>query len=175
MASRKKVKLECRLKSWDDVDETMKQAAECERVMSDLNNNMNMELDEIKRRYADLAKPVQEKIDHYSADICQYVTEHRGDMAGKTKELNFGRTGFRISTKLRYNKGIKSADVIAALQRLNLMDCVKTTQTVIADSLKKKSLEVLDSVGAYLDRKDEFWFEIKQDVIQAAQEQEESI
>ncbi len=174
MADRKKVKLDCHLKSWNDVDATMKQVAECERVMSDLTNDMNTELDEIKRRYAEQAKPVQEKIDHYSADICQYVTENRAEMEGKTKELNFGRTGFRISTKLKYSKGVKAADVVVSLLRLGLQNCVKTTQTVIADTLKKQPLEVLSEVGAYLDKKDEFWFETKQDVIQPAKGQEES-
>ncbi len=173
--ARKKIKMECRLKSWDDVDLTMKQVAECERVLSDLNNNMNMELDEVKRRYAELAKPVQERVDHYSADICQYVTENRGTMDSKTKELNFGRTGFRLSTKLKYNKGLKSADVVAALLQHGLQECVKTTQTVIADALKKKPADVLDKVGAYLDRKDEFWFETKQESIQPAKVQEDAI
>lgn len=173
--ARKKVKLECRLKSWDDVDNAMKQVAECERVMSDLTNDMNTELDEVKRRYADLAKPVQEKIDHYSADICQYVTENRGDMEGKTKELNFGRTGFRISSKLKFNKGVKAEAVVATLQRLKMTDCIKVKATVIADTLKKKPLEVLEAVGAYLYKKDEFWFETKQDVIQPVKGQEETI
>lgn len=172
--ARKKVIPECRLHSWDDVDKTMKQVAACERVMGDLNNDMNTELDEIKRKYADLAKPVQEKLDHYGADICQFVTEHRGDMDGKTKELNFGRTGFRISTKLKYSKNVKAQDVIAALIRLKLTDCVKTTQTVIADTLKKKPLEVLSEVGAFLDKKDEFWFETKRDEIQSVKEEDEA-
>lgn len=171
MGTRQKMKATCRLHSWDDVDATMKQYAACERVMGDLNNDMNTELDEIKKKYAALAKPVQERLDHYGEDVRQYVTENRTDMEGKTKELNFGRTGFRISTKLKYSKGIKAGDVVAALLRLKLTDCVKTTQTVIADTLKKKPVDVLDEVGAFLDKSDEFWFETKREEIQpAAQE-----
>ena len=171
--ARKKVALDCRLNSWGDVDEAMRQVAERERVIADLNNNMNMELDEIKARYAALAKPVHEQIDHYSADICQFVTEHRGDMEGKTKELNFGRTGFRLSTRLKYHKGIKAADVVAALLQRGLAECVKTTQTVVADRLKQQPLEVLDQIGAYLDRRDEFWVEVKQEDLQPSKAPEE--
>lgn len=172
--ARTKVKLECRLKSWSEVDDSMKQVSECERVMDELTTDMNTELDRVKARYAEMAKPVQERIDQQSADICQFVTEHRSEMDGKTRELNFGRTGFRISTKLKYNKGIKAADVVAALVKLRLTDCVKTTQAVIADRLKAQPLEVLDTVGAYLDRRDEFWFETKRDTIQPAKEAQEA-
>lgn len=161
----------CRLKSWKDVDETLRQIAECERVKADLENNMNAEIAEITKTYAEMAAPVQEKIDHYSADICQYVTENRGDLKGKTKKLNFGSTGFRISTKLKYNKGVKSADVIAALERLGLKDCIKSTKTVIADNLKKKPRKVLVNVGAYLKETDGFWYETKSEVIQPVKEE----
>lgn len=170
--SRTKVKAECRLKSWGDVDHTMKQLADCERVHDELTGNMNAELDAIKKRYAAMAKPVQEHIEHYEADICQYVTEHRGDMDGKTKELNFGRTGFRISTKLKYCKGIKVADVVAALLQRGLLECVKITQTPIVDTLKKQPADVLDAVGAYLDKKDEFWLETKREEIQPVADRE---
>lgn len=168
--ARTKVKMACQLGSWGDVDEAMKQVAACGRVMDDLTSDMNAEIDATKKRYADMAKPVQERLDHYSADICQFVTEHRGEMDGKTKELNFGRAGFRISTKLKYNRGIKSADVVAALLKRKLFDCVKTTQTVVADRLKQQPVELLDQVGAYLDRTDEFWFETKHDAIQPAKD-----
>lgn len=170
--ARTKVKPECRLKSWGDVDHTMKRLADCERIHDELTSNMNAELDAVKKRYTELAKPVQERIDHYNADICQYVTEHRGDMDGKTKELNFGRTGFRISTKLKYCKGIKMTDAVVVLLQLGLDKCVQTKQTPIVDTLKKQPADVLDKVGVYLDKKDEFWLETKREDIQPAADRE---
>lgn len=170
--ARTKVKLECHLKSWGDVDEAMKRLAECERIRDGLTSDMNAELDAVKNRYAAMTAPVLERIAHYNADVCEFVTQHRGDMEGKTKELNFGSTGFRISTKLKYNRGVKSADVVAALLRLKLKDCIKTTQTVITDALRKKPADVLNEVGAYLDKEDAFWLETKRETIQPAKESE---
>lgn len=168
--ARVKITPECRLKSWAEVDTAFQQIAQCERVLEDLTNDMNDELDAVKRKYADMSAPVLERKDQFSADVCQFVTEHRGEMEGKTMELNFGRTGFRISTKLKYNKGVKVADAVAALLQLKLGECVKTTQTVVSDVLKRQPADVLAKVGVYLDRADAFWFETKREEIQPTQE-----
>lgn len=163
--ARKKIVLEPHLKSWDEVDTALKQVAECERVLANLNTDMNDALDAIKKQYAEMAKPVNDKIKHLDTDICRFVTDHRAEIPGKTMVLNFGKTGFRITSKLKYKR--KAADVVAALERLKLSDCIKTTKKVIADTLKKKPVDVLEAVGAYLEKKDEFWYETTKEELQA--------
>lgn len=155
--------------TWEDVDKALRAIAEKQLTIAEIQGEMNKQINGIKQISALEAKPHQDGIDKLSKDIEAFVTEHRGEIQGKTKELNFGRTGFRISTKIKYNKGIKAADVIAALLKLGRKDCVKTTQTVIADNLKKQTLETLDNVGAYLDRKDEFWLEPNIELLQSMQ------
>jgi phage host-nuclease inhibitor protein Gam len=167
--ARIKSKSEPLLRSWDEVDGALKEIAGCQLSLMEIESEMNKQINGVKQASALEAKPHQDRIDKLSKDIEVYVTEHRAEINGKTKELNFGRTGFRISTKIKYNKGIKAADVVAALLKIGRKDCVKTTQTVIADTLKKQPMETLDKVGAYLDRKDEFWLEPNIEKLQATQ------
>jgi len=166
--ARKKVQQELNIKSWQEVDDSLKRIAECERVLDDMTNNMNYELDQIKEKYAAMAKPVQERIGHLETDISEFVTVRRSEIPGKTMVLNFGQTGFRIASKIKYKQ--KAPEVVAALLRLGLRDCVKTTQTVIADALKRKPVDTLEAVGAYIERKDEFWYEVTREALQTPEE-----
>jgi len=145
--------------SWEEVDDALREIGERELKLSEIEDEYNKQINGIKIISVMEAKPHQDCIDSLSKNIKDFVTEHRGEIKGKTKVLNFGRTGFRISQKIKYNKGLKAADIVVSLLRLGHKDCVKTTQKVIADNLKKKPVETLNEVGAYIHSTDEFWCE----------------
>uniref|UniRef100_UPI003D08A498 host-nuclease inhibitor Gam family protein n=1 Tax=Caloranaerobacter sp. DY30410 TaxID=3238305 RepID=UPI003D08A498 len=82
---------------------------------------------------------------------------------GKTKVLNFGRTGFRKSTKIVLRK---VENVIKNLKALNMLDCIKVKESVNKEVLKKYSDEEIARVGAIKKVEDVFWYEVDREQLQ---------
>ena len=51
----------------------------------------------------------------------------------------------------------------AALKALGRKELIKTTETLDREALKKEPAEVLESIGAYIRTRDEFYYDIGDD------------
>lgn len=163
---RKKVITEPALTSWADVDNTMKLIGELQGSLCDLEVEMNRQLAAVKEKTDKQAQPLHTKIKVLEKDIKEYVDRHRSEIEGKTKKLNFGSTGYRLSSKVVIPKTILKEDFIATLKRQGLTDCIKTEESVLRDVLKTHPREVVLGTGASLQSKDEFWYEIDKERLQ---------
>lgn len=161
--ARKKVPSDPALESWADVDSAMKLIGELEGSLTVLEVELNAEIDAAKKRAEKLAQPLHEKIKRLERDIRHFVTENRPEMDGKTKQLTFGRTGFRLSTKLMTPR---VADIIARLKQYAMQDCIKVKESIDKEALKKYPTEDILKTGAYLKAEDEFWYEVDREKIQ---------
>ena len=61
---------------------------------------MSRRIDAVKAEYTKSAEPLQKRVKQLETDVQEYVEAHREDMAGKSRQLTFGRVGFRQSTRL---------------------------------------------------------------------------
>ncbi len=161
--ARTKIKDELVLKSWDDVDITMKEIAECELEIEKITTDMNQKIHDIKLESDMKAKQFQERIERLGIYVKDFVEDNKAELDGKTKQLNFGKTGFRLSTKLV----LKKVDqVLENLKKLKMDDCIIVKESVNKDVLKKYPEADIIKVGGTLKKEDIFWYETEREKLQ---------
>ncbi len=162
--ARKKVAAEPALKSWADVDAALKEILYCNGCIDEVEVTLNREIAEAKDRADVKTRPMRERVRGLEAQMREYVDRHRDDLDGKTKRLNFGQTGYRLSTKLIVPK---PADVLARLHQYGMDDCITVKESVNKDALKRYKSEDILKTGAYLRTDDDFWYEVDTNVIES--------
>ena len=146
--------------SWEDVDTALREIGEKQLDITEIQGEMNKQINGIKQTAALEVKPHQDRIDRLSKDIEAFVLEHRTEMDGKTKVLNFGSTGFRISTKVVIPKASeKIENIIRALKARKMADCIAVQESVDKEALRKYGEDIITKVGAKLKKEDTFWCE----------------
>lgn len=158
--ARKKVK-ETYLKDWEAVNFTLKEIAEHEQTLQRLEADMNARIDEIKLAESFEADPHIKSIKILEKRVKEFVLEHKEDLGNKkTRELTFGNTGFRKSTKLVIKD---TAGTILKLIANKMNDCVNVKKTINKENLRKYSDERIAAAGAEIKVEDVFWYETKQE------------
>lgn len=162
--ARVRIKDEVVLKNWDDVDLTLKEIAEYELEIENITTEMNQKIHDIKLE-ADLkAKPLQERIAALGVLVKFFVEDNKAELDGKTKQLNFGKTGFRLSTKLVLRKVDK---VLENLKNFKMEDCITVKESVNKEVLRKYPEADIIKVGGSLRKEDVFWYETEREKLQA--------
>jgi len=164
---RTKIKETPNFKTWEDIDNALKEIAEAEIDLLDIEGEMNKQIAGAKVTAAQEAKPLQDHISALGKDIKAFVEEHREELDGKTKTLNFGKTGFRLSTKILLPKAKEKLEsLINTLKSRKMHDCIVTTETINKDVLKKYSEDEIVKVGLVLKKEDVFWYEADREKLQ---------
>lgn len=161
--ARKKV-TEQFLKSWDEVNDALKEIGEAQYEMASIEVELNQKINELKAAAKEAAKPLATKIGVKELMIQQFVSEHRDELKGKSYKLAFGTVGFRLSTKLVLPKDLTA--VIKNLRTNGMMDCLNTKVTIDKEALKKYTESEILNVGASLKKEDTFWYETEKTTIQ---------
>lgn len=154
--ARKKV-TEQVLRSWDEVNESLKVIGKAQDEIAAIEAEMNSKIAEIKAEAKEKVKPYETDIKVKELMIQQYTSEHRDELKGKSFKLAFGTVGFRLSTKLVLPKDLKT--IIKNLQLNGMMDCLNTKVTVNKEVLKSYAEQEILNVGASLKKEDTFWYE----------------
>lgn len=158
--ARTKIKDEIKLKSWLDVDAALREIGEKQIALDEIEGDMNKRINEVKEAFKLEAKPYQERIEQLGKDIKEYVTEFRDELNGKTKVLNFGKTGFRLSTVLSLPSAKdKVAKIIEKLRNRGMEDCINVTEKIDKEALKKYDETTIIELGGTLKKTDTFWYE----------------
>ena len=98
--ARKKLHREPVLKDWAEVNDALRSIHEYEHALTEMGVDMSRRIDAVKAEYTKSAEPLQKRVKQLETDVQEYVEAHREDMAGKSRQLTFGRVGFRQSTRL---------------------------------------------------------------------------
>lgn len=168
--ARIKIKADPVFQSWEDVDAALKEIAEKQLALMEIEGEMNKQMNGIKQSAALEAKPHQDRVDKLSKDVEAFVTEHRGELGGKTKVLNFGATGFRLSTKVIIPAAKeKLVDIIRSLRARKMEDCIIVKESVDKEALKKYGEDAVLKVGAKFKKEDTFWCEPNLEKLQSMQ------
>lgn len=151
------------LKNWDDVNLNLKEIAECEIEIEKIEAEMNKKISDVKLEAEMDAKPYKESIKTLEKQVKDFVEVNRADLKGKTKFLNFGKTGFRKSTKLVLRK---IDNIIKNLKSFGMTDCIKTKETINKDALKKYPDADIAKIGVTKKVEDVFWYEVDREKLQ---------
>lgn len=149
------------LKSWDEVDSTLKQIREAELEVSRITADMEKKVMELKEKAAGEVSPYQDRIKGMELQLKEFVTLNRDEIKGKSREMTFGKVGFRMSTSLILPKAVDK--VIKQLRKMGMGDCINTKETVDKDVLKTYDEKTILMVGASLKKKDAFFYETRQE------------
>lgn len=152
------------LKSWEEVDSTLKEIREAEIALTDISTAAEKMILDIKQQAEEDAQQYKDKIKQLELQVKEFTTVHRDEMLpAKSKEMTFGQVGFRMSTKVILPKKVER--VIAKLKKLGMGDCIITKETVDKDILKTYDEKTILEVGGTLKKTDAFWYETKQEKI----------
>ena len=157
--ARRKVTAAPVLTDWAAVDSALRDIRECQHALTELGVDRDRRIDNIKEEYSKMALPLQNRIKKLEADVKAYADAHRAELTGKSRTLNFGTVGYRISSRLIS----KAAEAIAALKALGRKEFVKTTETLDRAALLRQPAEFLEQIGAYIRQSDEFYYDVSSD------------
>ena len=157
--ARRKVTAAPVLADWAAVDGALRDIRECEHALTDLGVDRDRRIDNIKEEYSKMALPLQNRIKKLEADVKAYADAHRAELTGKSRTLNFGTVGYRISSRLILPAS-KAAEAIATLKALGRKEFVKTTETLDRAALLRQPVELLNQIGAYIQQRDEFYYDV---------------
>lgn len=159
--ARKKVASEPMMKSWAEVDDALRDIRECSHVLAELGVERDRRIDSAKDDYAKNALPMQNRMKKLEGYVKEYTDAHRAELTGKSRVLNFGTVGYRLSSKLGFT-GKTIADVIATLKGMGKTELIKTTETLDKEALRKQPADVLFAVGGYIKQTDEFYYDVSE-------------
>ena len=164
--ARKKVTSEPVLRDWAAVDAALRDLKECRHTLAEMSIDLDRRVDGLKDEFNRNAQPLQNRMKRLEADVKEFVDAHRAELDGKSRALVFGKVGYRSSSRLMLAPA-KVAEAIAALKALGRKELIKTTETLDREALKKEPAEVLESIGAYIRTRDEFYYDIGEDPAEA--------
>lgn len=157
----KRVRMEgSELKNWEDVNEALRLIAEAQNEIAMVEAGMNVQIDTIKLTYEEKIEGYKKQIKQQELLIKEFTTDNKEQLNGRTKDLTFGKVGFRKSTRLQLPKALDK--VIAALRKKGMEDCISVKETVNKDILKQYDEQQILDVGGSLKVEDAFWYETKQ-------------
>lgn len=157
--ARKKVTSDPVLRDWAAVDTALRDLKECRHTLAEMSIDLDRRVDSLKDEYNRNAQPLQNRMKRLEADIKEFVDAHRAELDGKSRALVFGKVGYRSSSRLMLAPA-KVAEAVAALKALGRKELIKTTETLDREALKKEPAEVLESIGAYIRTRDEFYYDL---------------
>ena len=160
--ARKRVTEVPRLKTWEEVNDALRQIAEAQLALDDIESDMQKQVIGAQRIAEEQSQPYRDSISRLEHDIKTFVTDHRADMgSAKTKSLTFGEVGFRLSTVITLPRAKeKLADVLRCLKSRKMLDCIVTEEKVSKDALRKYGEDTVNAVGAVWKQRETFGYDL---------------
>ena len=160
--ARKRVLEAPSLHSWEDVNDALRQIAEAQITLGDIESEMQKQVIGAQKVAEQQGKPHRDEIARLEREIKTFVTEHRDEM-GKSKSmtLTFGEVGFRLSTSISLPRAKeKIEEIIRKLKSRQMTDCIVVEEKISKDALKKYGEDTVNAVGATWKQTDAFGYEV---------------
>lgn len=148
---------ENRLKSWDDVDLNFKEITECMNEIKVIDSEVKDKISDLKLEATMKTKPLKDRLKVLEEEIEQYARDHRNEIKGKSLSLNFGKLGFRESTKIII-ENVKAT--ISILKKRQMFDCITLKYNLKKEGLKNYPDEVLKEIGAEKQTEESFYYKL---------------
>ena len=139
------------LKSWEDVNDALRQIAEATIILGDIESEMQKQIVGAQKAAEQQSKPHNDRI-----------ADHRDEMGkGKSKVLTFGEVGFRLSTSISLPRAKeKLEEIVRRLKARQMTDCIVVKEEVGKEALKKYGEDTVNAVGATWKQRDVFGYEV---------------
>ncbi len=156
------------LHSWEDVNDALRQIAEAQISIGDIESEMQKQIIGAQKVAEQECKPHKDEIArlereiNLEREIKTYVTDHRDEM-GKAKSvtLTFGEVGFRLSTSVSLPRAKeKLEEIIRKLKSRQMTDCIIVEEKVSKEALKKYGEDTVNAVGATWKQTDAFGYDV---------------
>lgn len=160
--ARKRVVEAPSLHSWEDVNDALRQIAEAQIALGEIQSDMQKQILGAQKVAAEQSKPLNDNVAKLEREIKSFVTDHRDEM-GKTKSvvLTFGEVGFRLSTSVSLPRAKeKLEEIIRRLKSRQMTDCIVVEEKVSKEALKKYGEDTVNAVGATWKQSDVFGYEV---------------
>lgn len=160
--ARKRVIEEPTLKSREDVNDALRQIAEAQIALGDIESDMQKQIIGAQKVAEEQSKPIKDAQARLEREIKAFVTEHRDEMGkAKTMTLTFGEVGFRLSTSISLPRAKeKLEEIIRRLKSRQMHDCIVVEEKISKDALKKYGEDTVNAVGATWKQSDVFGYEV---------------
>ncbi|MFR4644139.1 MAG: host-nuclease inhibitor Gam family protein [Sutterella wadsworthensis] len=160
--ARKRVVEPSGVKTWEDANDALRQIAEAQLALADIEGEMNKQILGAKKAAEEQSKPYKDRVAKLERELKDFVTEHRADMGKtKTRALTFGEVGFRLSTSVSLPRAKeKIEEIIRRLKTRQMMDCIVVKEDVSKEALKKYGEDTVNAVGATWKQQDVFGYEL---------------
>lgn len=160
--ARKRILETPRLKSWDEVNDALRQMAEAQLEINEINNDLSKQITGMKKIAEDRCKPYQNVLKLLEHDVHAFAEEHRlelGDL--RSKKLTFGEVGFRRSVSVILPRAKEELqEVIRRLKVRQMLDCIITKEDISKEVLRKYGEDTVNAVGAQWKTKDTFGYDL---------------
>ena len=165
--ARKRVVEPSGVKTWEDANDALRQIAEAQLALADIEGEMNKQILGAKKAAEEQSKPYKDRVAKLERELKDFVTEHRADMGKtKTRALTFGEVGFRLSTSVSLPRAKeKIEEIIRRLKTRQMMDCIVVKEDVSKEALKKYGEDTVNAVGATWKQQDVFGYQNREAVI----------
>ena len=160
--ARKRVVEAPSLHSWEDVHDALRQIAEAQIALGEIQSDMQKQLLGAQKVAAEQRPPLHANVANLAREVKRFVTDHRDEM-GKTKSmvLTFGEVGFRLSTSVSLPRAKeKLEEIIRRLKSRQMTDCIVVEEKVSKEALKKYGEDTVNAVGATWKQSDVFGYEV---------------
>jgi phage host-nuclease inhibitor protein Gam len=160
--ARKRVVEAPSLRSWEDVNDALRQIAEAQIALGEIQSDMQKQILGAQKVAEEQSKPLNDNVAKLEREIKSFVTDHRDEM-GKTKSmvLTFGEVGFRLSTSVSLPRAKeKLEEIIRRLKSRQMTDCIVVEEKVSKEALKKYGEDTVNAVGATWKQSDVFGYEV---------------
>lgn len=150
------------LKTWEDVNDALRQLAEAQIALGDIESDMQKQIIGAQKVAEEQSKPIKDAQARLEREIKAFVTDHRDEMGkGKTMTLTFGEVGFRLSTSISLPRAKeKLEEIIRRLKSRQMHDCIVVEEKISKDALKKYGEDTVNAVGATWKQSDVFGYEV---------------
>lgn len=166
--ARKRITEAPALKTWEDADTALREIAEAQIALNDIEGAMNQQIIGIKKISEQESKPYADLISKLEKDLKEFVDDHRDDLGkSKSRPLNFGEVGYRQSTSVTLPKDKdKLAEIVRRLKARQMTDCIIVEETVSRENLKKYGEDTVNAVGAVWRQRDAFGYDLYLDKLE---------
>lgn len=150
--------------SWEDVNKCLKEIGECEIAVESLEVDLQMRINDAKAEAERLGKPLKKIIASLKEQISDFVEDKKQEMPGKTKELTFGKVGYRQTSSISLPTK-KMEKILQNLRKFGMEDCIDVKESVNKELLKRYSDSEIVKIGASRKTEDKFWCEADREKI----------
>ncbi len=153
-------------------DEALRQLAEIAREAALIDQGLNEQVDTLKAAAKQQLEPLTAARKRLEDALAVFGIQHKDELFPERKrsqELTFGILGFRRSTSLRLLAKHTWAMVLKRLQDLGQTGGIRTRHEVDKDALRGWTDGALENVGVKRETTDEFYIELKQELLPDSQ------